>query len=413
MLFSIAMTACITSYRFYHMNKKIIIPVVLCVVVVIAAISTCMGGGSKVLIEWTPTKALPTLTSDSIELKVYVENSGSMDAYMCPGSNLKDAVFDYVSDLKKYTTSCSLYYINSQIIPYNGGLESYIKDLTPSAFASAGGNRSNTDLRDIIARILKAHTSNTVSIFVSDCILDIPESATDYFGNCQISIKNTFNDALSRNKYLGVEIIQLESKFEGTWYCGNNSEYLNNVKRPYYIWIIGDQRILAELNKKVDINDIIGGIKNYCAYAPAQQIPFNINKKTYAVNHSKTIHPQILVDLRSSLQSEQLICNTANYKSSNPTITSITTVRKIEATSSYSHLVELAIQNPETQKSETITFAYPIIPNWVESSNDSTGVDVKKNIDKTTGILYLIKGVAEAYKNNTKFGSITFELKNK
>ena len=32
-------------------------------------------------------------------LKVYIENSGSMDGYMCDGSQLKDAIFDYVSDL--------------------------------------------------------------------------------------------------------------------------------------------------------------------------------------------------------------------------------------------------------------------------------------------------------------------------
>ena len=89
------------------MNKKFIIPIVICTIIVIAVISTCIGGSNKIILTW---KTVPASTEirDSIELKVYVENSGSMDAYMCAGSTLKDAVFDYVSDLKRLTTACSL-----------------------------------------------------------------------------------------------------------------------------------------------------------------------------------------------------------------------------------------------------------------------------------------------------------------
>lgn len=394
------------------MNKRLIIPIVLGAVLIIAIISTCMGGSGKINLVWESVNPHSVL-KDSIELNVYVENSGSMDAYMCPGSNLKDAVYDYISDLKKYTDTTSLYYINSQIIPYRGDLNSYIKDLTPLAFAKAGGNRGNTDLRRIFADIMNAHHQNSVSILVSDCILDIPENATDFFGNCQVSIKNTFNDALAKFPRLGVEIIQLESKFEGYWYCGNNSKLLSNVKRPYYIWLIGDQNYLSQLNKKVNVNEIYGGIKNYCAFSAAQPIPFNFEKSTFKVNHTNQINIQLLADLSWSLQSDVIIKNLSNYKSSNPNQTSVASVQKIQANSPYSHVIELEISNPETIKSEVITFSYPYLASWVETSNDSTGSDIEKNSDKTTGILYLIRGVAEAYKNSLEYGSINFNLKNK
>jgi hypothetical protein len=107
------------------MNKKLIIPIVICTIIVIAVIATCIGGGSKIRLKWEAIP-VPEEIKDSIELKVYVENSGSMNAYMCAGSNLKDAVFDYVSDLKRLTTSCSLYYINSKVIPFHGDLDTYI-----------------------------------------------------------------------------------------------------------------------------------------------------------------------------------------------------------------------------------------------------------------------------------------------
>ena len=326
----------------------------------------------------------------------------------------KDAVFDYVSDLKRLTTSCSLYYINSKVILYNGELKSYIKDLTPQSFARAGGNRGNTDLRDIIEKIIRANGKQTVSVFVSDCILDIPENAIDFFGNCQVSIKNTFNEALSATPDLGVEIIKLDSKFDGYWYCGHNRELLKDAKRPYYIWIIGSQKYLAEFNKKVPVENIIGGIKEYSAYAAPQKIPFDMNRSTYVTNHSGKINVEILVNLRGSLQNSDLYKNTAQYKSANPSQVTVISVCEItDASSPYSHVITLEIDNPETLKLETLTFSYPYLATWVSNSDDTTGTNVKENLDRTTGLMALIKGVAEAYKNSTTYGSVSFEFKNK
>lgn len=393
------------------MNKKLFIPIALCTVIVVVLIIMCIGP-KKIKIEWNKVE-VPTL-NDSIELKVYVENSGSMDAYMCSGSNLKDAVFDYISDLKKYSTTDSLFYINSKIIPYlHGSLETYIKDLTPQSFAKAGGDRSNTDLRNIFSMIMEAHENKTVSVLISDCILDISQSATDYFGNCQVHIKNVFNNALSKDPYLGVEIIQLESKFEGFWYCGKNRKKLSDIKRPYYIWLIGDQRLLAKLNKSVKVDDIIGGVKNYCAYASSQPIPFTFEKSTFKVNHTKKINVELVADLSASLQNGLVIKNLGNYTTSNPSQMTIVSIQEIKiSTSQYSHVVEIEISNPETLKEESISFSYPYLAPWVEEANDSTGTVNDSNIDKTTGILSLVKGVAEAYKTHNNYGTITFSLKN-
>ncbi len=395
------------------MNKKLIIPIVLCTITVIVAISTCIGGGSKITVSLNPVPAPPE-SNDSVELRVYVENSGSMDAYMCAGSDLKDAVYDYISDLNRYSDSCSLNYINSQIIPYNGDLKSFIKDLTPASFAKAGGDRSNTNLMQIFDSIIKEQKSNTVSVFVSDCILDIPQNALDFLGTCQVSIKNTFNEALAKNSRLGVQIIKLDSKFEGYWYCGTNKEYLKDVMRPYYIWVIGDQRYLAELNKKVPVEDIFGGIKEYCAYATPQPIPFDVEKKTYIVNHTGKIMVNLLVNLRGSLQHSDILTSNSQFKSANPNQVTISSVNEItDDLNIYSHVITLEISNPKTLKSETVTFSYPYLTNWVTNSDDTTGMNVKENLDKTTGLMALIKGVAEAYKNSTNFGTISFKLKNK
>lgn len=395
------------------MNKKILIPIAISAIIIIALIKAISGSRNEVILVFDSVPA-QVESEDSIELKVYVENSGSMDAYMCAGSNLKDAVFDYVSDLKRFTASCSLYYINSQVIPYKGNLNSYIKNLTPQAFAKAGGNRGNTDLRWILDTIVKANEPNTVSVFVSDCILDIPQNAIDYLGNCQVSIKNTFNEALSANPNLGVQIIKLESKFDGYWFSGQHKELLKEVMRPYYIWVIGNQDYLAKLNREVSVEKIIGGIKEYCAYAGPQAIPFDINKRKFVINHTGIIKVELLVNLRSALQSSAIYKNVAHYKSANPEQVSITSVDEVtDKSSRFSHVINLEILNPKTIRSETITFSYPQLPKWVIFSNDSTGQNVKENLDKTTGLMALIKGVAEAYETSANYGSVSFELKNK
>lgn len=397
------------------MKKNIILPIVICAAIAIVVLSKCLGSSGKIVIECQKdtTDAITPILTDSIELKVYVENSGSMDGYMCAGSNLKDAVFDYVSDLKKrQATTCSLNYINSKIIPYNGDLRSFIKNLSPESFARAGGNRGNTDLMQIFETIMKEQGQRTVSVFVSDCILDIPENAIDYLGNCQVSIKNTFNEAIKNNPQLGVEIIKLESKFDGYWYCGKNKELLKDAKRPYYIWLIGDRRYLADFNKEVPVKDVIGGIREYCAYAPSQSISFDIGVKSYVV-HKDKISINLLVDLRGSLQAKSVLEDVKQIETSHPQVI-VLSIREItDSKSLYSHVIELEIDDPAKLSTETITFSYPELASWVLSSDDTTGLGVNANLDKTTGLKALITGVSLAYKNSANYGSVTFNMKNR
>ena len=43
-----------------------------------------------------------TINNTSPTIKVFLENSGSMDGYMCDGSDLKDAMYAYLSDLLRF-----------------------------------------------------------------------------------------------------------------------------------------------------------------------------------------------------------------------------------------------------------------------------------------------------------------------
>ena len=348
------------------------------------------------------------------KVDLYVENSGSMDGYVHGNTEFKTDLFNVVK-LLGGKEPVDKFFINADtIIRTNLSDYDFSNGMSVGAFQKWGGNRESSNIAELLEKIIWETDSKGISVFVSDCILDVPRNAIDFFGNCQVSIKNTFNEALSANPGLGVEIIKLDSKFDGYWYCGHNRELLKDAKRPYYIWIIGSQKYLAEFNKKVPIENIIGGIKEYSAYAAPQKIPFDMNRSTYVTNHSGKINVEILVNLRGSLQSSDLYKNTAQYKSANPSqVTVISACEITDASSPYSHVITLEIDNPETLKHETLTFSYPYLATWVSNSDDTTGTNVKENLDRTTGLMALIKGVAEAYKNSTTYGSVSFELKNK
>jgi hypothetical protein len=66
--------------------------------------------GGSIKVRWDKHNA--TISKATPTLKVYIENSGSMDGYMCNGSELKDAVYDYVSSLKSYSKQTLLYYMS-------------------------------------------------------------------------------------------------------------------------------------------------------------------------------------------------------------------------------------------------------------------------------------------------------------
>lgn len=386
-------------------------------------ISLCCGFiGCRKKIEISSTPIASTIKSDKPLLKVYIENSGSMDGYMCDGSQLKDAVYDYVSDLNRNTDTTELFYINSQIIPYNDNLTSYIKDLNPASFRKAGGNTANTDLGNIIASVLETVNDTTVAIFVSDCILDLPaKDAQKFLTNCEIRIKDEVINTQKRVPDLGIEILKLSSDFSGKYFYPNgNVEPLKDVKRPYYIWIFGDKNYLAQLNSAVSLSlleqdkyDFTGMV----AFANQSTVPFDIfnnglTSKTIVSSH-EGYHITIQADFRTTLQPDATVQDKSNYTFINPTIVVDGIYPISDQKSKYSHFIRFTIPKGINIAQDCLTFNTPKMPSWISESNDETGTDIKNNINKTTGIKYLIQGVADAYKNEIISATFNFNVKRK
>lgn len=400
--------------------KKIlnILLILLACIAVIPLVAVISCGHDKIEVSSDPVaSAIPSKTPC---VKVFIENSGSMDGYMCDGSQLKDVVYDYISDLNRVSSKTELYYVNSVLIPYNGNLTSYIKALNPAAFKNAGGNRANTDLGDLIANVLNEVNDTTVCVFVSDCILDLPaKDAKKFLTNCEIRIKDEVINTQKRVPDLGVEILKLSSDFNGKYFYPNGTvEILKDVKRPYYIWIFGNKNYLSKLNSAVPFSQLAKyDLSGIVVFANQSNVPFEIfnnalTSKTIVPAHGD-YHVTIQADFRTTLQPDGMVQDKRNYTFNNPTIVVDGIYPISDPKSEYSHYIKFTIPKGTNIAQDCLTFNTPKMPSWIAESNDETGENIKENINKTIGIKYLIEGVADAYKNEKISTSLKFNVKRK
>lgn len=396
--------------------KKVITPFVLLLII---ACIPLLQGCRDFNVSWAPVK-YSKYTEPPI-IKVYIENSGSMDGYMCEGSELKDAVYSYVSTLGSYADTVELNYINSMIVPFKGNIKTFINNLNASAFKKTGGNKTNSDIADMLDQILKSLRTNDIAIFVSDCILDVPQgNAKDYLVNRQIDIRNAFVKKLQDDSNIGVEIFRLESNFSGMYYYYKGGERLTDVKRPYYMWVIGNKHALAHVNRKVPFSQIKHGVVNYFAYSTYEEVPFEITnqfglvlnpcKCKTSINGQYTI--KIQTDLSTMLQEEKMIAEVSRYKTQNSRV-KIVSVEKISNTKDLNtHVLTLNIDKGISSCGEYIKYVQLGIPYWLDSANDETGDSIKKNLNKTTGIKNIILGVSDAYSEHHELAGLKFVINN-
>lgn len=363
-----------------------------------------------------------SISETSPMLKVYIENSGSMDGYMCNGSQLKDAVYDYISSLKSYSSQTKLYYINSQIVPYAGTVHDFIWNLTPQAFAKVAGSHANSVIGQMLQAITNDMDRNTISVFVSDCILDVPNgNAAEFFRMTQTDIKNIALSKVAKDNNFAIEIIQLNSKFIGNYYGTDGITKLSGQERPYYMWVMGDKNKIAYLNSQVKLSKIQHGYNHCAAFSTPSEISYDLYNQ-FSVTDNRPITKGRTLELRrdhkgytllvkanlySTLLDEKSTADVSTYKPLTPFV-SIEKAQNVDD-KDYPQLLTLYI-NSGKSFAEAITISNNDLPQWVIDSNDDSGKNILKNLSKTSGIKYIIGGVADAYSNYDKKASIRFTI---
>lgn len=374
-------------------------------------------------------------------IKVYVENSGSMDGYVNGKTDFETAVYSYLNDIQyaelgiksdsiATKNKLELYYINSIIHDFKPDVKAFINALEPAEFSRRGGNRNTSDMSDILSNILSQTSGNDISIFVSDCIFSPGrkykknDNADEYLDAQQIAIKGHFVEKIKQNPKFAVVVLRLNSQFNGIYYNKFDEGKSITTTRPFYMWIMGDCNQLQSLLKEVDIAQIKGsGVQNiYMASKPIKSLSYGIlpqqsignfkpdpaNTKTSVLKAkpvktggNTSFQLAIGVDFSELLLPDEYLTNPDNYSVSNMAY-ELEIVKNKNIQSSYTHILKLNLTEPIINKGIVKITLNNSMPTWVEEYTDEVGLDINAEgaMEKTYGLKHLIGGVYDAYASN-------------
>lgn len=404
------------------------------------------GGGPQPPQKTVNSVSTPEEDFPAPVIKVYVENSGSMDGYVKDASDFKNAVYNYLSDLQlanigRRSLSVSenimeLNYINSNVLAFGSDVSDFIMKLNPYTFKIRGGNRGTSDLSNVIGTVLNQMDSTCVSVFVSDCIFSPgKQDATPYLISQGIGIKGHIVKKMYDIPRLSFVIMQLTSQFDGYYYNRFDArEYIKDVRRPFYLWLIGDSKYLEKIMSAVDYHKIKGGgVQNIYTvssaiedvnysilpqprigkFAPDQSSPKTsiINAKTEKKGGSNLFQLSIGVDYSKLLLEDEYLLDSNNYEISNKSY-SLEVTKNTNSSSSYSHIIKLTLNQPIISRGTVKISLLNKMPQWIYDFNDADGLDIHADgaMEKTYGLKYLIEGVFDAYSASSNYASITINI---
>jgi len=385
---------------------------------------------------WQPEKQI--IKGDLFNINVYLENSASMDGYVKGVTEFETAIYNLLGDFKisGICDSLNLNYINKSI-PYTkknalpSDIQDFIEKLEPSTFKQRGGDRSVSDLSNILTSVLKTVNNKNAAVLISDFVFSPGknENAQDFLNNQGVGIKISFAQKL-KTFDLSVVAIQLQSNFNGLYYDKTDKPIQMNCKRPYYIWIIGNTKQISEILREKILDNIKGGYQNRLVLQSINGVNEPkikiLSKPTFGdfdraeisnniisdATESKDTNTKglfgfnVAVDFSNSMQDGKFYTDSGNFKSSNVNydlkIETINSNNSDASLSGYTHLLKL-----QTTSLRDETLHIDVIgctPNWVYSSTSIDDANiVRDNLEKqkTFGFKFLMEGVTDAFYPKT------------
>lgn len=376
-------------------------------------------------------------------INVYLENSASMDGYVTGVTEFETAIYNLLGDFKisKVCDSLNLNYINNSI-PFSkknalpADIQDFIEKLEPSTFRQKGGDRSVSDLKNIINTVLKTVNDQNAAVLISDFVFSPGKNvnAQDYLNNQGVGIKIDFAEKI-KSFDLSAVIIQLESNFEGTYYDKTNKSIPFKGKRPYYIWIFGSNQQISEILDKKILDNIKGGYLNRLVLQSEKeqsQPNYKILSSPKIGDFSRTeLNNKIIedaslsknnqnkgffgfnlaVDFSNSIQDSSYFLDTTNYTWSNTSyqleVEPILN-KNDPSLSGFTHLIKLKTTDLRDETLEIQVVGQT--PNWVYSSSsidDSNILNETSEQQKTFGLQYLIEGASDAFYPKSSSNAIT------
>lgn len=386
-------------------------------------------------------------------IKVFVENSGSMDGYVKGATDFENAVYSYLSDVQHANlgsrvdslsakNTLVLNYINSEVLQQKPDVREFIEALEPADFKMKGGKRGISDMSNIIDTIISQTGENEVSILVSDCIFSpgkkykVKDNADEYIVAQQIGIKSHIVEKLAQDPEFAIVVMRLTSQFNGIYYNKFDDRLQINNERPFFMWLMGQRSHLNTILKQVGIGQIKGkGVQNiFMISKPLNTIPYSLSlpqpgngkyeiakSDAYTITNAKTegrggtsrFQVGISVNFSNILLPDEYLMNPDNYSVSNKAYGIEISKYTGPNQSRYTHTIKLNLLQPILSKGTVKITLMNTLPQWIDEYTDESGLDINAQgaMEKTYGLKFLLGGVYDAYSSNGQYGSITVNIK--
>lgn len=413
-------------------------------VLAIVVLWSCGGNQRKPKNEATKPAEKPASIG---QIHFFLETSASMGGYLKGATTFKDVVSEVVNKSNQIAP-VSVYTITDKPQPYNGGVNGFVESLATTPLA----NGKSSKLHTIFGQVGAKAAGNDIAVFVSDCILSFPDADIKRDpeinrNNASSVLKNQINDQFANLSRKGVSAIvyAFTSPFNGTYYdYQNKKSQLTGEQRPFYIWVIGKQNLVADYDRQM---------QERLSERPARQLSFGsgegmkkydlffgLNKKgdwraergnVTEIKFGRKAEPAEfaigldLSGLPAYAQSPDYLKSNLSIKADNATLKllnvqrreNINTTKRMsdreqQLLARNSHVLTFKIENLIDDEA-TVNLRLPVrFDNWYETDwstmDDRTEAGRRR---KTFALVHLMNGVREAYQTNTNdFVNFSFKL---
>ena len=396
-----------------------------------------------------PPKTI-SFTNVAIKVNFYLERSGSMVPYDSPrgDGSFKAAIVDMLNALPGNDNK--MFVVNSSVTPYPQGLRQFVRDADIFGATKGLGDASYTDFGQIFDNILNKTGGDELSILVTDMIYSTRDMAgvnpQKVFAEAQGMTSNVFKASVREKSML---IIKMEGSYNGPYYAYNapqSGKYYDG-KRPYYIIMVGDNKVMRRLAKNgnyqtfcdfarlrgyenmylFDTDDLydpyysllLAGGDMRGSFRPVRGQDTQVTKieDVRPDKNSGDLQLELAVDLGGMFIDKDYLTDISNYEvesDGKATIKEIREVRSSDMTpnekkylGTATHIFVLTMDKPAA--GDISIKLLNRLPRWVEARNDDDDTTVEPQT--TFGLSHLLQDIYDSYARNADGTPCYFDLK--
>ena len=364
---------------------------------------------------------ISNIKDSPFHVKVYMENSSSMEGYNNVNSNGFTSVISDLMYVYGSKNTQGYFFSNKLTKPYNA------KNFSEKISSKDVTYGDSSPFCEIMDSILKKNES--ISFLITDGIMSGSnkeiEKNPQHNIDMRETIQNEFSDKFRYYKDIAVSVYQFTSYFKGKYYCYNNyHKQLEVSNRPYYVFAIGKKKYVkdfadkvksnsTELSHFIPKNEVHFGLLNIPMSPDFSMSPLSFRDTTdgFSFIIEKKEIPKLRKD--GALFSLTLPTDLPPYMRNQTYLDkhihimfNEDTIANAKLNEKYTNVINVKVPEKRFRKSSENRIICQLeyaLPCWCDSASIDNDLKIFGNSfmqDKTFNLIYLIKGIKNGIENS-------------